>query len=75
MSISVHPRKKQPRTAYQVQCVTPMGKCDYHVFYDRIRAFEKAHGVAKTPQYSKVYIVEHDPLNSADKGKIFKVKD
>jgi len=52
-----------------------MGKCDYHVFYDRIRAFEKAHGVAKTPQYSKVYIVEHDPLNSADKGKIFKVKD
>jgi len=74
MNISVHPQKKQPRIAYQLQCISPMGKCTPFFFYDRVNAFAKANAVSKTAQYDKVYIVEHDPLNSADKGRIFYVK-
>ena len=66
--------KTQRRIVYQLQCITPKGKCDYYIFYDNVKAFAKARNVANTMQYTKVYIVKHDPFNSADKGEIFKVK-
>lgn len=61
---------------YQVTAIPEKGAQQAFMFESNIWAFKKANDLAKTSQYTRIYVLERDTKNVADtsKHRIYHVK-